>query len=171
MNIFRTLEAYKRIPKLPASNNPLRVVRGVWVSGEHRDPLTMDALLQIKAVGSHPCEVRRYTETSTNFYNDEVIKYIGIYASDHLDIVDYYETSTNVYDETIKYFGIYSQPLEITDYTQVSTNFYDETIKYTGLYDESLAYYEMTLPKYTKTNPQSAIHILNVTSTPLEYRQ
>lgn len=80
MNIFKTIEAYKKIPVVSGREDQLRVVRGVWVSGVHTDPLTMDAVLQIKDYNSNKAETRVYTETTDQTGWDGQIAFTGFYT-------------------------------------------------------------------------------------------
>ena len=61
-NIFQSTEIYKRLPNVQPSQNPLRAVRGMYVSGTHRAPYYIDAGCLITAVETTPATVASYTE-------------------------------------------------------------------------------------------------------------
>ena len=170
MNIFRTLEAYKRMPKVKPENHPLRVARGVWVSGEHRDPITIDTVVHLHAVSSRPVEVRRYTEISVSTGHDVQLTFTGAYSTS-MSVTDYYTTSTTFKDDDgITFTGVYSDKIPVTYYTTASTTFKDEEgLTFTGAYSSQMSVNLARRPKYTNTTPQATLRIIEVTSTPVEY--
>lgn len=178
MNIFKAKEIYKRIPGLPSSENPLRVIRGLWVSGTHLDILTEDAFIQLSDFDTTPCDIRHYTETTGEWkWADPNVKFTGLYDTG-FDITDYYTTSTTWdNDPNVEFVDIYDQPLEITDYSTTSTEFNNENnVQFMSLYDTAVvleAYnYPIytTLPDHTGLNPaEPTLEIVRYTSTDLEY--
>lgn len=66
MNIFRSKEIYKRIPGVSPTLNPVRITRGVWVSGEHRPPYCIDGTIHVTDISSNKPEIREYTQMISN---------------------------------------------------------------------------------------------------------
>ena len=178
MNIFKAKEIYKRIPGLPSSQNPLRVIRGLWVSGTHLNILTEDAFMHLSNFNTTPCDIRHYTEITADWkYTDPNVKFTNLYDAD-FTVADYYTTSTTWDEESIvKYSNIYDQEIVITDYHTTSTDFDEELIvQYTNVHDAdwSMLTYNYpvytTLPDNTGQHPaEPTLEILAYTSTALEY--
>lgn len=178
MNIFKAKEIYKRIPGLPSSQNPLRVIRGLWVSGTHLDILTEDAFMHLDNVQMVPCEIRRYTDTTGEWkYTDPNIEYMNLYDTG-FDITNYY-TSSGSWDNdvNIQYVNIYDQSMDITEYQTVSTEIdHDPNIQYMTLHDDELTLEPFNYPVYkvlpdiTGVAPaEPTLEILSYTSTALDY--
>ena len=178
MQIFKAVEIYKRIPGLPSDQNPLRVIRGLWVSGTHLDILTEDAFIQLSSVDTRPCEIRHYTETTGEWkWSDPNVKYTNLYDAD-FSVVDYYTTSTTWEEENIvKYSNVYDQELVVTDYHTTSTDFDEEVIvQYMNTYDQDFSMLTYNYPVYTTLPDNTGQHpaeptleILTYTSTALDY--
>lgn len=178
MNIFKAKEIYKRIPGLPSSQNPLRVIRGLWVSGTHLNILTEDAFMHLDNVQMVPCEIRRYTDATGEWkYTDPNIEYMNLYDTG-FDITNYYASSGSWdIDNNIQYVNTYDQALDITDYTTISTEFnIDNNIQYMTLYDDEFTIELFNYPVYkvlpdiTGVAPaEPTLEILTYTSTALDY--
>lgn len=145
MNVFKALEVFKRIPKLSPSLNPLRAVRGLWVSGEHRDPMTQDSVAHIKEVSSNQAEVRVYTETTTKFNEDEI---------------------------SYEFKGVYSQPFVFVDYTKLELSLDQEQsyVQITNLYSPDITFIDnyQDPVQYQSTQPEPTLFVSVFTSNELE---
>ena len=145
MNVFKALEVFKRIPKLSPSLNPLRAVRGLWVSGEHRDPMTQDSVIHVQEVSSNQAEVRVYTETTTKFNEDEI---------------------------SYEFKGVYSQPFVFVDYTKLELSLDQEQsyVQITNLYSPDITFIDnyQDPVQYQSTQPEPTLFVSVFTSNELE---
>jgi hypothetical protein len=171
LNIFKTIEAYKKIPYLQGREDQLRVCRGVWVSGIHTDPYTIDGVIHIQAVSSNQTETRVYTETTAETGWDGQTMYPDFYAGKS-SIKTYYSESHNLPDEfTVAVTGMYDQPFSYVDYIQSKKTFDDKPyVQITDLYTEG----EPTItdgyyPAYADSSLEQVLHILDFSSSALEY--
>lgn len=171
MNIFKTIEAYKKIPVVSGREDQIRVVRGVWVSGIHTDPLTMDAVLQIKEYNSNKAETRVYTETTDQTGWDGQIAFTDFYTGKS-SIKTYYSQDITLPDEfTLAVTGVYSQAFSYVDYIQTKRREEDKPyVQVTDIYAEGEptvtdGYY----PAYADGSLEQVLHIKEFTSGALEY--
>ena len=162
MNIFKSKEIYKRIPGVSPELNPLRVVRGVWVSGEYRPPYCIDETVHITNVGSNKVEIRVYTSRTQNIDDQDAIEYTGLYYPQMGFIIDQYSTSslTLSYDTTVEYIGIYSEDFDILNYTQSTYTPDDTTVEYLNIYTDGEFQLELYESIDKKLNPEPIIHII-----------
>lgn len=171
MNIFKTIEAYKKIPYLQGREDQLRVCRGVWVSGIHTDPYTIDGVIHIQAVSSNQAETRVYTETTDQTGWDGQIMYPDFYSGKS-SIKTYYSESHNLPDEfTLAVTGVYSQAFSYVDYVQTKRTEEDKPyVQVTDIYASG----EPTItdgyyPAYADGSLEQVLHIKEFTSGALEY--
>lgn len=172
MNVFKALEVFKRIPKLSPSLNPLRAVRGLWVSGEHRDPMTQDSVVHINEVDSNQAEVRIYTETSEEI-NSDILYTLSGFGLSEFTYVDY--TTANVdMDQEISYVNVtnvYNPTLTFVPY--IITNIdVDQEISYvnvTNIYAPDFSFIpNYTDKQYSSTQPEPTLYISEFTSNDVE---
>jgi hypothetical protein len=171
LNIFKTIEAYKKIPYLPGREDQLRVCRGVWVSGIHTDPYTIDGVIHIQAVSSNQTETRVYTETTDQTGWDGQIAFTDFYTGKS-SIKTYYSETHDLPDEfTVAVTGMYDQPFSYVDYIHSKKTFDDKPyVQITDLYTEG----EPTItdgyyPAYADSSLEQVLHILDFSSSALEY--
>lgn len=75
-NIFKTKEAYKNTsPTIKV--NPLRRIRGVYVTGPYRPPYCIDHTLTVTSVESQEATIVSYTEASRDI-NTYAASWLGI---------------------------------------------------------------------------------------------
>lgn len=165
MNIFRSKEVYKRIPKVSSEENPLRPVRGMWVSGEYRPPYCIDEAVHIQEISSKSAEVYDYTSRTQNIEDLEGVEYTNLYYPQiGFDVNQYSVSSVTMADElTVEYIGIYSLEFEILYYTQKTYNTSDDMIvEYLDVYTSGeFEITDIILPIYWNTTPDSTINIIN----------
>lgn len=164
MNIFRSKEVYKRIPKVSSEENPLRPVRGMWVSGEYRPPYCIDETIHILDMSSSSAEVRVYTDRIQHVNDWEGVEYTNLYYPQiGFDVIQYSTSSFTLSDDTtVEYIGIYSSEYDILHYSQASYTFPDETIvEYIDI--PTMIGFEILnfkLPIYWGTNPDPMVNIV-----------
>lgn len=95
MNVFNAVEIYKRIPGVSPANNPLRAVRGFWVSGTHTEPFFIDSIISISTTCSGDIEVVQYTSRDQYVEVDNALFFDGIY-DEELPITEYTSVDQNV---------------------------------------------------------------------------
>ena len=174
MNVFKALEVFKRIPKLSPSLNPLRAVRGLWVSGEHRDPMTQDSVAHIKEVSSNQAEVRVYTETTTKFNEDEIsYEFKGVYSQPFV-FIDYtkLELSLDQEQSYVQITNLYTPTIEIIPYTIININLDQEQsyVQITNLYSPDITFIDnyQEPVQYQSTQPEPTLFVSVFTSNELE---
>lgn len=171
MNIFKTIEAYKKIPYLQGREDQLRVCRGVWVSGIHTDPYTIDGVIHIQAVSSNQAETRVYTETTDQTGWDGQIAFTDFYTGKS-SIKTYYSEDINLPDEfSLAVTGVYSQAFSYVDYIQTKRREEDKPyVQVTDIYaggepTVTDGYY----PAYADSSLEQVLHIVDFSSNALEY--
>lgn len=172
MNIFKTIEGYKKIPHVAGRQDQLRVARGVWVSGTHTDPLTEDALIHIEEVFSNQAEVRVYTESTTSIDTDVLYTLKG-FDSEAFTYVDYTTAETD-WDQEISYVNvtnIYAPALTFVPY--IITNMdVDQEVSYvnvTNIYTTALSFISNYVDKqYANTQPEPTLYVTEFTSNSVE---
>lgn len=179
MNIFKAVEIYKRIPGLPSSQNPLRAIRGLWVSGTHLDNITIDATLQVTGETSRPCEERAYTDQNNEAFLSGNVNIIDI-STTSMAVQEYTVQNNETYLEgNINIIGIDAANMDITYYTTTSPDAYLEgNVNIIEIYGNIINVADYVIPKaYTvlpeKTgqNPAEPTLLIEVfTSTPLEWQ-
>ena len=116
MNIFKAVEIYKRIPHLPPNLNPLRAIRGLWVSGVHLNNITIDATLHVTGETSNHCEERAYTDQYAEAYLSGNVNIINIESSQ--PDITYYTVSNQVayLQGNINIIEMFSSIVNVADY-------------------------------------------------------
>lgn len=178
MNIFKAVEIYKRIPGLPSNLNPLRAIRGLWVSGVHLDNITMDATLHITGETSNHCEERAYTDQNTETYLQGNVNIIDIESST-LNVQEYTIQNNETYLQgNVNIIDIDSNQLDITYY---STSYQDAYLEgnvniiemFSSIINVADYVYPSqytTLPEETGQNPAEPTLLIEVfTSNQLEW--
>ena len=114
-NIFRSKEIYKRIPGVSSDNNPLRVVQGMYVSGEYRPPYYIDGFVQVSNIKTKKATIKNYTQAEKSLRNDPVINVTDISAKKNVDIVNYKITYINTNpDHSVRVSNISTTKATIT---------------------------------------------------------
>ena len=173
MNIFKALEVYKRIPKLKPSLNPLRAVRGLWVSGTHTDPLTEDSTIHINEVDSNQAEVRIYTETTEKLNEEISYELKGVY-SQLFTFIDYTKLDLSLDQEQsyVQITNLYTPTIEIIPYTIININLDQEPsyVQITNVYSPDVTFinnYQDPV-QYQSTQPEPTLFVSIFTSNELE---
>ena len=171
MNIFKTIEAYKKIPYLQGREDQLRVCRGVWVSGIHTDPLTMDGVIHIRAFSSNRAETRVYTETTAQTSWDGQTRYTDFYSGKS-SMKTYYSESHTLPDEfTMAVTGVYSSGFSYVDYLRTKQIFDDKPyVQVTDIYTgPEPTITESYYPAYADSSLEQVLHVVNFLLSVLEY--
>ena len=114
-NIFRRKDIYKRAPKIPSSEDPLRIVKGLYVVGDYNPPYYIGPCLHITDIKTNKATVVDYTTKSMS-YEDHVVNLIGISTSGELKITNYTRASVDLQpDHVVNLIGINADtsPLDI----------------------------------------------------------
>jgi hypothetical protein len=80
-NIFKSKEVYKRIPRIDPALNPLRAVRGVYVSGPWKPPYYITPAILISNIESTPATVVDFTELETDAGPDYLLNVLELSAT------------------------------------------------------------------------------------------
>ena len=178
MNIFKAIEIYKRIPKMAASRNPLRVIRGLWVSGTHLDNITIDATLQVTGETSRHCEERAYTSKEDEAFLDGNINIIDFDTTEIQTQVytvqnneAYLEGNINIIDfDTNTIDVMYYTRSEQESYLEGNINIIEYNTDNIGVADYVIPKRYTTLPENTGRDPAEPTLLIKLfTSTALEW--
>ena len=66
-NIFRSKDIYKRAPKIPSSEDPLRIVKGLYVVGDYKPPYYIGPCLHITDIKTNKATVVDYTTKNMSY--------------------------------------------------------------------------------------------------------
>ena len=92
-NIFNSKEVYKRIPKVSSKDNPLRKVRGMYVTGDYRPPYYIDSSLHIMEINTNKPTIVDFTQASAST-EDHVLNILPIEVlTDRPNIIQYSKAS------------------------------------------------------------------------------
>lgn len=177
MNIFKAVEIYKRIPGLPSRMNPLRVIRGLWVSGTHLDTITIDATLHVTGETSNHCEERAYTDSRVDGYLEGNVNIID-FQSTGFSVQQYSTQRTSSYLQgNVNIIDIESNQMDITYYTTSNQDAYlDGNVNIIEMTDSDFTISEepkqyVTLPEKTGQNPAEPTLLIEAfTSNQLEWQ-
>jgi plasmid maintenance system antidote protein VapI len=97
-NVFRSKEVYKKIPKVSPDENPLRAVRGIYVSGAYRPAYYIDAFIHISNINTTKATIADYTERSTNITDDGAMRLVQV-KFDDLVLTEYTREHKNITDD------------------------------------------------------------------------
>lgn len=174
MNIFKSKEIYKRIPDVKPSQNPLRVVRGVYVSGEQRTPIFREPVVHIIDVSSNHADIHDYTSINTYIYNSNDLNIIGLFESGTWEIEEYTSASKSIYNSNdLNILGVVlTSDFTIRSYTTKTLNIYDnmDSLHILSLYfSHGFDIEDIEVPPENtyKSNPNTSVHILSYTSSNL----
>lgn len=175
-NIHKSKEVYKYTDT--ANGNKLVPVRGLYVSGTHKEPWYIDHAITITGFTSTEEIVASYTAAETDVVdNDSALVFTGISFTD-VDLVNYYSDSMNLYDSDVtsddsalsftglSFIGIdmvsyYSSNESVYD-SQVYSN--DSVLEFVSFSTTMSSYMNLQVIKKPQ-NPQPAITLTQFTSS------
>ena len=122
-NIFNSKEVYKRIPKVSSKDNPLRKVRGMYVTGDYRPPYYIDSSLHIMEINTNKPTIVDFTQASAST-EDHVLNILPIEVlTDRPNIIQYSKASKELEsDHVVNILPIQASTdsLSILSYTSAS---------------------------------------------------
>ncbi|NMA75564.1 MAG: hypothetical protein GX963_15745 [Bacteroidales bacterium] len=164
-NVFRSKEVYKKIPKVSPDENPLRAVRGIYVSGAYRPAYYIDAFIHISNINTTKATIADYTERSTNITDDGAMRLVQV-KFDDLSVVDYSRTNKNITDDgAMRLVQVKFDDLVLIEYTREHKNITDDgamRLVQVKFDDESIYWFNN---KPIETNKDFMIRIKSITST------
>lgn len=179
MNIFKAVEIYKRIPGVPSNQNPLRVIRGLWVSGTHLDTITIDATLHVTGETSNHCEERAYTDSRVDGYLEGNVNIIDFQSTDFTvqqyttqRASSYLEGNVNVIEFNSSAFTIYGYGnAHVDGYIDGNVNVIEMADSDFTIADYIVPKQYVSLPEKTGQNPAEPTLLIKVfTSNQLEWQ-
>lgn len=103
-NVHRSQEVYKRIKGLRGDAQPLRALRGLYVSGTHLEPQYIDNNISITDFGtSVELKVVNYTQKDQTMPDDHILSFLNI-ETNQPKITSYTTTSKSLPDDHILQF-------------------------------------------------------------------
>lgn len=165
-NLFFSKTIYKKLPNIPDDKNPLREVRGLYVSGEYREPFYIDHYLSIKDINISKPVVTNFYETTKSLTPESVLSVSSLDANEYVTIVrlttkDIQQTP----ESTLSVSSLSAEPLTIVRYTSKSETNTPESVLSVSSLDSSS--FELTRydGAFMNTTPDHAVTILNMTTT------
>lgn len=169
-NIFRSKEVYKRIPGVPSDQNPLRVVRGVYVTGPYRAPYYIDTCTHVKSITTTKATVVNYTQASSDS-TDHVVNLLNVDAStDPIPITFYTRAESQLQsDHVVNLLNVdaSTDQIDILAYTKINQDLAsDHVVNLMGI-DTSADTPNITFyrTEIFKTNPEPIVRVKELTTT------
>lgn len=127
-NIFRSKEVYKRMPGVPAENNPLRPVQGMYVVGDWRPPYYILSGLHISDIKTTKATVVNFTTISEEAYDKDQNMSISRFNVGKLTVQRFTKKYEDIYDDSkIAMTKFNVSPLSVTLYSRAYENIYDDS--------------------------------------------
>lgn len=162
-NVYRSKEVYKRLKGVPSDMNPLRIVRGVYVSGKYRPVYYIDSCILIEEIQSTNASIFDYTSASATATDPNSINVVGVDCNT-LTMIDYSSKSDTTTDNAINVTGIDFGNLGIISYTNVNRDTTENAINVTGIDCNNLSIQQYKRPIYD-TNKDHMIQVEQISST------
>lgn len=162
-NVYRSKEVYKRLKGVPSDMNPLRIVRGVYVSGKYRPAYYIDSCVLIEEIQSTNAVISDYISISATTTDPNSINVVGVDCN-VLTMIDYSSKSDTATDNAINVTGIDFGNLGIISYTNVNRDTTDNAINVTGIDCNNLSIQQYKRPIYD-TNEDHMIQVEQISST------
>ena len=99
-NIFNSKEVYKRIPKVSSKDNPLRKVRGIYVTGDYRPPYYIDSSLHIAEINTNKPTIVDFTQVTKPTYDDSTSSLLSLDCNWDLKFNRYTRATASVTDDS-----------------------------------------------------------------------
>lgn len=99
-NIFNSKEVYKRIPKVSSKDNPLRKVRGMYVTGDYRPPYYIDSSLHIMEMNTNKPTIVDFTQVTKSTYDDSTSSLLALDCNWNLKFNRYTRATSSVTDDS-----------------------------------------------------------------------
>lgn len=99
-NIFNSKEVYKRIPKVSSKDNPLRKVRGMYVTGDYRPPYYIDSSLHIMEINTNKPRIVDFTQVTKPTYDDSTVSLLDLSCNWDLKFNRYTRATGSVTDDS-----------------------------------------------------------------------
>ncbi|MBO4736754.1 MAG: hypothetical protein J5614_10245 [Paludibacteraceae bacterium] len=163
-DFHKSKEVYRYTPT--ANGDKLVPVRGLYVSGLHKEPWYIDHAVTVTKFESNEGTIVHYTSASTSFYDDSALAFTGLSVGG-ISVVNYYQDKTSVYDgSALAFTGVSIELPSMMSYTQLKANVYDDSaLSFTGLTVQS----SLTIVPKRKLdqpqNPQPIVTLTQFTST------
>lgn len=106
-NILRSKEVYKRLIGIASSQNPLRAVRGLYVSGEHREPYLIDNGITITSFNSSKAKIEDYVDTRDKLEPEQILNFLSVDNITNSTVVSYTQASKTLEaDNILNFIGV-----------------------------------------------------------------
>ena len=163
-DFHKSKEVYRYTPT--ANGDKLVPVRGLYVSGLHKEPWYIDHAVTVTAFTSNDGTVVHYTSASTSFYDDSALAFTGLSVGG-ISIVNYYQDKASVYDgSALAFTGLSIELPSMMSYSTLKTSVYDDSaLSFTGLTVSNSLSITQKRKLQQPQNPQPVITLSQFTST------
>lgn len=162
-NVYRSKEVYKRLKGVPSDMNPLRIVRGVYVSGKYRPAYYIDSCVLIEEIQSTNAVISDYISISATTTDPNSINVVGVDCN-VLTMIDYSSKSDTTTENFVNVTGIDFGNLGIISYANVIRDVSDHAVNVTGIDFGNLTIQQYKIPIY-ETNEDHMIQVEQISST------
>jgi len=163
-DFHKSKEVYRYTPT--ANGDKLVPVRGLYVSGLHKEPWYIDHAVTVTGFTSNDGTIVHYTQLNTSVYDDSALAFTGLAIGD-ISVVNYYHSSASAYDDSALAFTGFEISLpDMTSYETSKVSAYDDSVlSFTALsVDSSLTSMTYKIIR-SPQNPQPTITLRQFTST------
>lgn len=130
--LHKSKEVYKYTDT--ANGNKLVPVRGLYVSGTHREPWYIDHAITVTGFTSNDTTVAPYTSVERDVFGDGTLAFTGI-SGGGVNIVNYYSSSEELFEDSVysdtsslAFVGIVPGDLTIVSYYTEQESMFDSTV-------------------------------------------
>lgn len=161
-NVFRSKEIFKRLPRVPTDQNPLRVVRGVYISGTPRAVQYIDSGIRIKNINTKTASIvdfsTKYSSVENNALNLCGVSFGGTIIS------EYGTKNSTVENNALNLFSVSFGNTTIVDYATINTSAIDDSLHLMSIQftNDSIFWYDN---KKIESNKDFIIRIKSISTT------
>ena len=163
-DFHKSKEVYRYTPT--ANGDKLVPVRGLYVSGLHKEPWYIDHAVTVNSFTSNDGTIVHYTQLNKSVYDDSALAFTGLTIGD-ISVVNYYQDTASAYDDSALAFTGFEISLpEMTSYETSTVSAYDgSALSFTALSVESSLTSVTCKTVRSPQNPQPTITLRQFTST------
>lgn len=163
-DFHKSKEVYRYTPT--ANGDKLVPVRGLYVSGLHKEPWYIDHAVTVNNFTSNDGTIVHYTQLNKSIYDDSALAFTGLTIGD-VSFVNYYQANALMYDDSALAFTGFDISLpEMTSYETSNVSVYDDSVlSFTALSVDASLTSETYKIIRSPQNPQPTITLRQFTST------
>lgn len=166
--ITKSKEAYKRMPHVRPELNPLRAVRGLYISGKWRPAHYADICVQVRKIGSRKAKVVDYTQAYKTIPYEPILNIITFNASNLAKVIQYTTTYKTFQEPILNLITFKSTGVKRLDYSRnYQTMPYEPILNLITFKSTNKLWVQTTIQKHAKygTMPEHTITLRDFTTT------